>query len=519
MKVIGSTYNIKGQPYLAVYQYQKDVPLMLPPELGAINKAHISYKKGNKDGSVYVFEVNNPESLGKYVNLMKDFNVVDGNCIISGKIHGNAASKRNKIGENLFGGEVYEPLSENTRIISIPPKREVLRNYGVAGQTLFIGGRKSDLELVVLSDILDFCKNQTTKTPGKNRIRSVRKINTKTKLERITPRRILEGGKQDFVDKCKLEANIDFSKGCITSWIPGKNSSFDGEYFYNYFSFPWGECEYCYAIDKHESFPKTIYLFDKKALTEELKGGAKLVFGSEETLGRPVKTLRFGKRTESWTPFTENEFVQTLEAMTETGTRGVIPTKFLPFDKILGDLFIRTNSSALYSVSPFEHLEVGAIMQNSTNEWRMEQARKYREMGVDSQYYLLTTPHLAPGNFERKILEDAEKHKMIVQVLPLRPKSKAICLQTTGQEWNFLKNKNPGQNNFNSFLEENESSYIYFDGQLVLKEIHPEWKKIIGNNKGKVKMCHHDDQTIYCGGCSPKGGGIYKNGNSHKKKK
>ncbi len=508
MKVTGATYDIEGEKYLVIYRYQKDVLLKLPPEIESENIAHLTYKKRNKDGSAYVFKLKNFNNLEKYVTLSKDFQVKDGRCIISGKIHNNHSETK-----------PHKTPKKGTRSIYIPNREEVMRKYDISGQTVFSGNKKDELELLFLGDVLDFCKDQEVENENEWGIKTVGEIIAKTKLKKIEPERILQGGKQDFVYKCWLEANIDYNGDCITRFVPGANASFDGTYFYNYFSFPWGECEYCYSEAKHGKkggFPKEMYDFTKQRLTEEIKGGCKLIHNSEETLGRPVKMLRFGKRTESWTPFTKDKFSETLEVMVDVGTRGVIPTKLLPFDPFLAKLFRGTNSTLLYGVSPFSKFEFGAVeIYGSTNEWRMEQARKYAEAGVDSQYYLLCAANLPPGEFEKKVLADAERNKMIVQVLPLRHKNKDLCFRMTGENWDFLKNKHPNQEKL--FLKENEASYIYFDNQLVLKKIHPEWEKIIGNNRGRVKMCHHDDYTIYCGGCSAKGGGIFKNGKHNRK--
>ena len=117
------------------------------------------------------------------------------------------------------------------------------------------------------------------------------------KLETIEPEVVLTTGKQEFTSTCIFQANIDFGKGCTSSWIPGKNAHFDGEYFHNFWFYPWGECIYCYAGRKHRAFAKTIYKFDKQRLLEELAGEFVLNFDTGETLGRPIKHLRFGKRT------------------------------------------------------------------------------------------------------------------------------------------------------------------------------------------------------------------------------
>jgi hypothetical protein len=124
-------------------------------------------------------------------------------------------------------------------------------------------------------------------------------------------------------------------------------------------------------------------------------------------------------------------------------------------------------------------------------------------------YYLLCTPHLPPSKSEKNILKDADRNNIQVQILPLRIEDRESCDKLIGEKWDFLKDKHVGQSKI--LTEGNDSSYIYLEGNLVVKKIHPEWKKLIGDNRGKIKMCHHDDSILYCGGCSLKGGGIFPN--------
>lgn len=468
MRLPGAIYKNGSREFLAVYSFHNDVIYQLPGKFAGVRPiAHFSYSRGNKEGGVVVYLIS-PRETAEFVDIKKE-------------------------------------------IVAPQQFRWELRRYNVSGE--IVGGEserygfRHGLIGAVLRDIADFCGDQKSKKDSSTGITSVDKIIPRTAIKRIRPERVLTSGKQEFVDSCAFEANIDFGKGCLSGWIPSEGASFDGETFTNYFSFPWGECGYCYASRQHKSFPKSVYIFDKERLLEELKGGCELEYGTGKKLGRPVRVLRFGKRTESWTPFTQDAFIGTLEAMTETGTRGVIPTKFLPFSSEVAELLKRTNSTVLYSTG-FDELEPGAVAYGATNQFRLEQAKLFSEAGVNTRLYLLAAAHLAPGEREKTVLEFAEKLKIPVQVLPMRFKGKDLVQRVTGEDWDNLCDVPQTQP---LLFPELEIPYrgTYRKGpnhDLIVSQMHPEWRQIIGNNKGKVRMCHHNDSEVYCGGCGVKEG-------------
>lgn len=50
--------------------------------------------------------------------------------------------------------------------------------------------------------------------------------------------------------------------------------------------------------------------------------------------------------------------------------------------------------------------------------------------------------------------------------------------------------------------------YIQKSGMLIAQEKHPFWKGLVGNNRGRIRMCHHDEKETYCGGCFQREGFI-----------
>jgi hypothetical protein len=258
-----------------------------------------------------------------------------------------------------------------------------------------------------------------------------------------------------------------------------------------------GECEYCYAERQHKSFPKTIYNFDKLQLKAELLGEAKLSFEEpEKTLGKPVKILRFGKRTESWTPFTQEEFIGTLEICAETGTRCIIPNKFLPFSQEVATLLKKTNSSLLYSIG-WDEVEKGACMWGANNSFRLEQALKYKEAGVNSNIYLLMIGHHPPSKREVDILNFTEfGEKIPIQLLPVRFRSKDLFKKMTGDKFEEATSEQGIL-----FDEIYKKSYVKKGQSLILNDFDSFWINLVKNSKERIRICHHNDEKVYCGRC------------------
>ncbi len=476
MMFVGGIYHGKNnRRYLSIYNFQQDIYIKPPDSFGDIQHiSHFSYKRGGKKGGGDVFLINEipdkPEvSINKEIKLIEN---------------------RVQIGEKEYN---------QSGLLEIVPKR-----YDIQHQILALP-REIREEVIAMSnaDIAYFCGDEIAKKHRGSKIEILETIIPKTEAKYIKPEKMLTGGKQEFVPSCKLQANIDFGQGCISGWIPIKDASFDGKFFTGYLSSPNSECTYCYARDKHRCFSKTIYEFDKQRLIEELKGECRLDFGDWETkLGRPVDILRFGKRTETGAPFTRRQLIGTLEAMIETRTRGIIPTKYLEYNKETEKLLKKTNSVVLYSVGDFDEFEKGACTHGCNNGFRLEQAVKYHEAGVNSLLYLHIIGHKPPGKRENEILKIAKKHNMNIQLLPMRFPNRDLTKRMTGQTWNHLKGGS--KRAWNQFIlpaHGDFGSYVFRENMLCLEKVHSSWLEMMGNNNGKIRMCHHTLENTYCGGC------------------
>lgn len=464
-----------GREYLAVYNHWPDISVKLHSLVrGGEHLAHLAYAKGGRESGIDIFFFREGvPNISWMLDTKKNVSIYDGSVIIQD------SKKRRRI-ERTSLRDANRKYAVHTEMVPSQPSLE------------------EEIMLLARADVAAFCGDKAAKYPGSEFLH-VKRIAPVTEIRRIGPNKngLIEGGKQWYVGVCRLVGNIDFAKGCISGWIPGDGASFSSSMFHNYFLYPWGECVYCYAKDKHLGFPKQIIKFEKKQLLEELSGKAKLIFGSKQEYGRKIEILRLGKRTEAGSQFTLDSLALTLEACAEVGTRGVMPTKFLKFDREIAELMRRTDTSVLYSLG-YDEVEQGAVMHGCTNEFRLEQAIKYHEAGVNSAFYLLIIAHRDPGARELQVLELAEKKGMHVQVLPMRFKSKALARHITGTSWSILKGER--QHGIPGLVDET-GGYKVNSGMLIAQRIHPEWKKILGDNNGRVRMCHHDDIETYCGSC------------------
>ena len=488
MKFPGAIYKTSRAEYLAVYNHWPDISVQLPPDLSSgRHVGHVDYSYGarTKGIDIFSFEGGVPK-VSKHLNVDKGF----------GYNHNQV------VGVFDNGKRRVDFLSGHTGIVT---KHHDIHFTFIEGQGT---GEVDELVALTAADVSTYCVGRNSnpaKHPTGTTLNQVQRIIPITTLERVITERngkpyILTGGKAEFVKACILNANIDFGGGCIAGWVPGEDASFDGTTFVNFFLAPWSECRYpCYAIDKHSSFPKNLLNLDPALLKKELMGDCCLDFGSDIPYGKPIPILRFGKRTETGSKYTRDLLLQTLEIMTETKTRGVIPTKFLEFDPTVADLLRRTKSAVLFSRGLDEE-EPGAVAHGCTNEWRFEQAMKYREAGVNANLYLLVRGHLPPEERELAILEKARYgSKIPIQVLPFVTKSKEAAERLLGLPWDLLKGKK-GQKELPDFVNPYAGSYYLDGGKLRVQRLNPAWRALAKDYSG-ISICHHDPFETDCGGC------------------
>lgn len=476
-KVPGSIYMYKDpfvgkeETYVAIYSYYPDVSRVAPPSLqNAERVAHVEYYCSGRFqfGGIDIF----------YCELVDP-----------------------KLSEEV---EIKRTIKSSTPTVleSFDKEKEIDHDYNINAQVL---GQHESILYHARADILQFArfhKLGNAKNPGDTEIDIRNNIVVKTKVRKSVPTQYLRSGKQDFVPFCALESNLDFSRGCPSSFIPiDTYSSFFGDSFVGFYSDVNASCGYCYAEWKNKCFPKFMIEIDKKKLLEELVTG-KFEQANGDKRNKKVGVLRLGKSTEAGSLYTLDELVKTLEVCVESGTQVVMPTKYLRFDKDIADLLRRTKSSVLFSLG-YDELERGACVHGCTNEHRLEQAKLFRKSGVNSILYLLIDLPSKPTEDNLKILDFSKQNKIPVQLLPVRLYDKETAKRFTGKEWNHLrrKYKNINQFFFNGMVDKGMETYFWEGNHLLPIIQHKFWGNLIEDNNGFIRMCHHDSVNTYCGSC------------------
>jgi len=470
MRLEGSIYYGKeGRLYLPIYNNDPDVYTAPPPCIRdhSVYLSHDQYSFGAHTKCLDIYLINKEIDLFKVLKESKEVNI-----------------------HNIF----FLPETSNGSYNF----NEIYRRQDIKSE--MIGNYEYKQELLILKglDYEKFCKNPA-KNPTGTRIEYVDEIIPKTELKEINKAHLLEGGKQDNLPSCGLEANWDDCKGCKTAIVNG-------------FSDRFAECVPCYASRQHLNPQKTSIKFDEKQLEKELLGECYLKGKNNDIHGKPIQVLRLGKRIEFCSSKKGLEaLVITLETCLKlekdynTKIKCVMPNKLLPFDDYIAKLFRKTNSVLLFSISE-DRFERGACVQGCNNETRLERAVLYKEHGVNSIIYQsIDAPQVHERDLE--ILKFAQDNNLQVQLLPMRLTGKKFALDFTGSHWNTLKHLK--QITLPGTPEENQiGTYYNESGKLIAQVIHPYWREIIGDNTGNIRLCHHhrdpnnhNKDIVYCGRC------------------
>lgn len=450
MKIPGAVYiDNDNKLSIGLYNRYSDIYRAPLPSLGDSKRLiHATYSYGPYSRSIDIFSLNS------------DFKKVLQELDVRHYI-------KNSNGEDLSGTDIRQDV-----------KYEVVKGYQ----------HTQELITLIRKDINNFCRKVADKPSG-SRIEYFDSITPKLVFKEMRKPQLLRDGKKDYVPSCSLEANLDFSTGCVSGIV-------------NNYSDIFAECSYCYSIWGHDTFSKHILHLSKDKLKKEL------LFGyykniEPEAPDKQVRVLRLGKETETGSDYTLDQLVLTLETCSETNTRIVMPTKYLKFNREIADLFKRTNSVVLFSITMKDELERGACSYGRTNEFRLEQATLFKEYGVNTALnFIVDLPH-PPEDKDRYVLNYASKQGIPIQLLSIRIPSKKLALDYLGVPWNELKKPvNRDQTSlFN--LEPHKTGGYERQGNnmLVAQHAHEFWLNLIGDNKGFVRMCHHDREKTYCGRC------------------
>lgn len=518
MKLSGSIYHLpNGQKLLGIYTFQADVNPLLPPQFrSAEYVAHVGYRKSGSNGSVHIFLLDDrcppPDTVMK---INKDFRSIGDSIVVRELEDRYVGSANNDKNQRQM---VRIPRKKDPTIMHLDQLQDIdlLFDTQIEVRADVPYQMQKDIFELVDADIAYFAEGKAAIKFKGPHIEQVSRIIPRTKLGTIRPERVLTGGKQWFVPQCIYEANIDYGKGCFAAWVPGPNAHFDGKYFTDWWAYQYGECRYpCYASGKHKCPPKSVYKFDDKRTLTELMGACQVNYDDDIPLGHPVRFLRYGKRTEPWTPWTEQNLIRTLELTVDTKTRGILTTKFMPFTEEFAKLLIKSDTRYMGSLG-FDSLEGGPLMHGSSNQARLERLIKYAEAGARPVAYLMIVGDQAPTERELKILEACDYGRKInVQILPLRFRRKDLTSEISGFSWDELKGIGVRKDDLFRDMS-SHGSYEIMHTELVAARIHPFWLRLIGDNNGPIRMCHHNSQYIWCGGCFQRTGVIAHNRNHTK---
>ena len=133
-------------------------------------------------------------------------------------------------------------------------------------------------------------------------------------------------GKQDYLDTCLIDLNVDFFANSCSSLMRN-----------GYYS-PFSRCDYCYARGNHKDVPlKMIKRANKKRLIAEIEQKRE----ERTSQGKRTQYLRFGKTSEPGSKMTREALLTTLEVCLETNLSPIFPTKFLEFDPNVVEVFVQ----------------------------------------------------------------------------------------------------------------------------------------------------------------------------------
>jgi len=365
--------------FLMLYNAHPETSVSAPPSIkeSARHVAHVTYKDGSRR-SISVYQI--PTSL-----------VMEGRTKFEFEF---ARSRR-----------VYE-LSESVR-------REVRSAYQV--EITHTADAPTETIDAVLCDIIEYMEEKgsnTSKLTGSlsSPIKVVSKIVPNKEICNYGDVTIQTWGKQDYVGSCVIDINVDFFYDTCATLGTAQG----------YFN-PWNACDYCYARSRFVNSPfKAVRRVDYKSLVEQIEAAKKE--RAEKSL--PTRYLRFGKMSEPGSDLTRESFLTTLLASAETGVKPIIPTKFLCYSEDAAELLKRSGAAVLFSLGS-DSLEQGALSWGCDNQFRLKQAQRYHQKGVNTiLYQLIDATNLGNPLFKPTLDVSLALHKkegVPIQFLPLRP--------------------------------------------------------------------------------------------------
>jgi hypothetical protein len=295
-------------------------------------------------------------------------------------------------------------------------------------------------------------------------------------------------GKQDFYPECIFDLNLDLSLWCQSGITT------DGKLA------PWESCEYCYAAYSHENYP-AIYSVDRKTLGEKIR----VERAKRAAEGKPTRYLRLGKKMDCGSDIFEEALLATFEACIDENIKPILPTKYLRFSEQMAKALERADATLLISLG-HDSIEPGAVTHGSTQEWRLEQGQLYLRAGVRAVPYMLADPTREDcGPFFADMYRQAKNFPR-VQILPLRFMKRTLADKILGSWANAI-----GPRKSDLFGKTVGGFEQQLTRNLLHNMVHPTLEAEIGDNDGRIRMCSHNSNDIWCGKCfMPEERGVIK---------
>lgn len=184
----------------------------------------------------------------------------------------------------------------------------------------------------------------------------------------------------------------------------------------------------------------------------------------------------------------------------EHETKVIFPNKMLEFDKKIARSLIKTNSVLNYS-NCRDKSEVGAVTQGFTNRWRILQAEKYADAGVNTTITITCDVTQSFEDNERRGFSigealEAETKGMTIRLLPLRIKSKKFCYEVTENRWEEVIRPKDYENflNFGMWHYSKKGN-----NEAIPLFLHEDFQKLVDRGIG---ICGGVGEIEYCDKCN-----------------
>ncbi len=361
------------------------------------------------------------------------------------------------------------------------------------------------LPAIPRQDVIEYCKGVPAKKrmPLKKNIVQVPKILPHISLQTIIPsdKSLNRAGKGDYYSGCPILRGSDTSTGCVVNRSP------DGFYDSSL------TCDFCYAKRlATKPYANTIFTFSKDRWKKIFLDGLKQSGDDKKT----VVLQRLGQDTEVMVPekikqlpgfFDGLEVI--LESLTELNNereqiiRTTLVTKMPTDDVSLMKKLVAANVVVGVSIGYETYgLENGARAWGYTTAHRLKLAKNLAEHGVPTYFFVMTDvsrPFTALQKDARLTLDFFEKNKqeslpLYFQFLESRITKKSLAPVMGGASWDELKKPKLDALSQDLFSQKVEvdvgGRWDYHKKALVPNALHEDFQKLIGNNRGDIRMCY-----------------------------